>query len=161
MGLLSSARSLKIKVFFPRESSAFRPKCGQNRWVSNLLHFYVLTVLCLLWWTIEKDGQFYVLKARGAPAFTTAGLVFVSLIGEPDIDVKWKITAVPQSGPNVFLWEFFGYQSRVILFYFLSIESPTKFGGWVLPESEPETQVRGYRLFFTFHQRLDNALKKK
>ncbi|EDR00115.1 uncharacterized protein LACBIDRAFT_334383 [Laccaria bicolor S238N-H82] len=74
-------------------------------------------------WTIEKDGEFYVLKAKGAPAFAKDHLVFVSLLKESNIDVKWRITAVPQSGRNDFL-----------------IESPNKHGGWVLPTGEPYTQ---------------------
>lgn len=75
-------------------------------------------------WTIEKDGEFYVLKAKGAPAFAKDHLVFVSLLEESNVDVKWRITAVPQSGRNDFL-----------------IESPNKHGGWVLPTGEPYTQV--------------------
>ncbi|KIK02598.1 hypothetical protein K443DRAFT_96532 [Laccaria amethystina LaAM-08-1] len=51
----------------------------------------------------SQDGDFYVLKANGAPAFSEDGLVFVSLLEDSNINVKWRITAVPHVGHNVYL----------------------------------------------------------
>ncbi|KIJ96400.1 hypothetical protein K443DRAFT_682351 [Laccaria amethystina LaAM-08-1] len=75
-------------------------------------------------WSIERNGDSYVLKADGAPAFPKNNLVFVSLLEDSVIDLKWKITAVPQAGRNVFL-----------------IESTNQRGGWVLPSEQPFAQV--------------------
>ncbi|EDR00113.1 uncharacterized protein LACBIDRAFT_295829 [Laccaria bicolor S238N-H82] len=75
-------------------------------------------------WYITKEGDFYVLKDKGAPAFAKDNLVFVSVAEEYKVDVKWRLTEIPNEGRNVYL-----------------IESVNKHGGWVLPTEEPYTQV--------------------
>ncbi|KAG2010593.1 hypothetical protein CC2G_013406 [Coprinopsis cinerea AmutBmut pab1-1] len=58
-----------------------------------------------IYWVVEKtDGDTYILKSRGSPVAPLDGKLVADLLGELQ-DNKWKITAQPQHGENVFTVE--------------------------------------------------------